>query len=262
MPVIRISDQTWERLKLHAKPLEDTAEDVVRRALDALEKPNEKSGLATTMPAPNSRPDGPRRKSPRGAKLPQREFRVPLLEVLLEKGGKANTKDIRELLEPKIAPRLSEADYQPVTSGDPRWWNAVCWERNDLVKEGLLRDNSERGVWELTQRGSEIARSNIPADASPTDTSLRTWRDDIESALDLVDNGEGATLKQIYDDVRKIRTAAGRSAPISLEDTVRRTLEDHCSDSENFRGTDVFYMPKGKGAGIWGLRRKRRSSSA
>ena len=35
-PVIRISDETWERLKSFARPLEDSADDVVRRALDAL----------------------------------------------------------------------------------------------------------------------------------------------------------------------------------------------------------------------------------
>jgi hypothetical protein len=37
MPVIRISQQTWERLKTYATPLEDTADDVVNIALDALE---------------------------------------------------------------------------------------------------------------------------------------------------------------------------------------------------------------------------------
>ena len=29
MPVIRISEKTWERLKSYARPLEDSADDVV-----------------------------------------------------------------------------------------------------------------------------------------------------------------------------------------------------------------------------------------
>jgi hypothetical protein len=37
MPVIRISQHTWERLKTYATPLEHTANDVVNIALDALE---------------------------------------------------------------------------------------------------------------------------------------------------------------------------------------------------------------------------------
>jgi Mrr N-terminal domain len=256
-PVLRVSDPTWERLKSHATPLEDTPEDVVRRALDALDLLKEKPELASPLPTQISAPGKPPQKSVAGPKLPQKEFRGPLLEVLLQKGGKATTREIRELLEPKMAPRLSEADYEPVTSGDPRWWNAVCWERNDLVKEFLLAGNSERGVWELTELGRNYAQS-IENNEGP-DASSTTWRDDIERALDVLDRGGGAGLHQIYEAVRKIRKTAGRSVPTSLEATVRRTLEDNCSNSENFRGIDVFYMPQGKGAGIWGLRRKRQS---
>ena len=152
MPVIRISDKTWARLKLYARPLEDSPDDIVQMALDALDAANGKAAARSAAPKAQSRRAG--------GKLPQREFRRPMLEILLEKGGKASTKVVRELLEPRMASRLSDADYVPVSSGDPRWWNAVCWERNDLVKEGLLRDDSERGVWELSPSGHrEIERS-------------------------------------------------------------------------------------------------------
>jgi hypothetical protein len=60
--------------------------------------------------------------------------------------------------ERKMASLLSEADYQPVSSGDERWWNAICWERADLVREGLFRDYSERGVWELSEKGKSLVR--------------------------------------------------------------------------------------------------------
>ena len=79
-----------------------------------------------------------------------------------------------------------------------------------------------------------------------------TWRDDVRSALQRL--GGKASLSQIYKETEVIRTAAGRSIPPSLEATVRRTLEDHSSDSENYRGQDLFCMPEGKGAGVWGLR--------
>src|SRR5262245_32023385 len=131
MPVIRISDATWERLKAYARPLEDSAEDVVRLALDALDEQNGRSTRAT-QPKPAEKTSAPRRKSS-GEKLPQKEFRGPLLDALRDKGGRASVKEIRELLEPRMAARLSSADYESVSSGDPRWWNAVCWERNDLV---------------------------------------------------------------------------------------------------------------------------------
>lgn len=151
MPVIRISDATWSRLQQHARPLEDTAEDVVRAALDALDKAK---GVKAKKPEPIKR-------RPRGNKLPQREFRLPLMEVLLELGGSAVVKDIREALAPKIKPRLSEDDFELVSTGDERWWNATCWERSDLVKEGLFRTDSPRGIWELSDEGRKHILANI-----------------------------------------------------------------------------------------------------
>lgn len=160
MPVIRISDATWERLKGYARPLEDSAEDVVRLALNALDAAKGKSPAFAKLEA-TTRTRAPKAQGRRrGGKLPQKEFRSPLLEVLMKQGGKASVKSIRELLEPKMASRLSDADYERVSSGDPRWWNAVCWERNDLVKEGLLRSDSERGVWELSSKAQELLSSS------------------------------------------------------------------------------------------------------
>jgi hypothetical protein len=149
MPTIRVSDATWERLKAHARPLEDRAEDVILRALDALDH---KSGLVTPE-EPKALPKPPAS----GKKLPQREFRLPLMKTLLELGGSADVSEIRKVMERKMAPLLSDADYQPVASGDPRWWNAICWERADLVREGLFLDHSQRGVWELSQKGKSLA---------------------------------------------------------------------------------------------------------
>jgi hypothetical protein len=79
-----------------------------------------------------------------------------------------------------------------------------------------------------------------------------TWRDDVRNALHCL--GGRASLYRIYREVEAIRSAAGRSVPPSLEATVRRTLEDHSSDSDNYRGQDIFCMPDGKGAGVWALR--------
>ena len=151
MPTIRVSDTNWQRLKSHARPLEDTADDVVGRALDALE------GKKGEAPQTNSNVTHlrivPKHIEKDGRKLPQRAFRMPLLLVLHELGGEAPAHKIRKAVEKKVASRLNPADYKKVTSGDARWWNAVCWERNSLVKEGYLRSDSERGIWALDEKG-------------------------------------------------------------------------------------------------------------
>lgn len=80
-----------------------------------------------------------------------------------------------------------------------------------------------------------------------------TWAHDLVSVLKVM--GGKARLERIYDAVEKLRRANGRSVPRTLEATVRRTLENHSSHSDNYLGgVDLFCMPEGKGAGVWALR--------
>ena len=159
MPVIRISQQTWDRLKTYATPLEDTADDVVSIALDALEAARRK-GLriarhSTAAPLPKRNSERPTR----GKRAPLKKFRAPLLETLYRLGGKAYSREIRKTIELLVAPMLGKADYELVSNDVPRWWNAICPVRNDLIRQGLFRNDSERGIWELSKQGFELMRA-------------------------------------------------------------------------------------------------------
>jgi hypothetical protein len=148
MPVIRISDATWQRLQLHARPFEHTPEDIVRMALDALE------GVIHASPKPAKKRTLKRTK---GDKLPQREFRAPLLIALLDLGGSAEVGRVKNAMLPLIKDQLQPGDFELVSTGEERWWNAACWERNDLRKAGLIKDGSPRGYWELSEAGKRQA---------------------------------------------------------------------------------------------------------
>lgn len=156
MPVVRISEQTMERLKKWAEPLVDTTESAFVKVLNAAEALDAKPGVTTTM-----KPEAVRRARHRKPehKLPEKEFRRPLLELLYEMGGKARVDELRPLLETRIAPRLRPGDYEPVSTGDPRWWNAACWARNGLKKDGHLLDDSPRGIWQLSDKGIRQAKA-------------------------------------------------------------------------------------------------------
>src|SRR5450759_4710686 len=108
----------------------------------------------------------------------------------------------------------------------------------------------KRDVRERAEIPTAPAISNENSAESVRDA---TWRDDVQTALERL--GGQASLHRIYREVELIRKPAGRSIPFSLEATIRRTLEDHSSDSENFRGADLFFMREGKGAGVWALRK-------
>ncbi|MEK7361286.1 MAG: hypothetical protein AAB133_04315, partial [Pseudomonadota bacterium] len=102
MPVIRISQNTWERLQRHARPFEDSPEDIISKALDVFEgRPEGKPKEGKRLTAPQVRKATPRND---GSKIPQREFWGPLLETLVELGGEARLTPIQDIMKKKMAP--------------------------------------------------------------------------------------------------------------------------------------------------------------
>ena len=162
MPVIRITQRTWERLKKHATPLVHTANDVVEMALEALDGQVRKRG--TRVHAREFRSAKKKSSRPKAATrpLPRKQFRASLLDALFRQGGRAYSREIREIMEQTLAPVLGDADYELVSNGQPRWWNSICSMRNQLIADGLLRDDSKRGIWELSKKGLRQMRHRAP----------------------------------------------------------------------------------------------------
>ncbi len=156
MPVIRITDATWDRLKRWAEPLEDSPEDAVRKVLAAAEE-HLKCRQPRLSGRENRITEKPPRKSGRlrkGLRTPNQTYRRPILEALHELGGRAYANDVLKVVEEKVKPLLNEFDLQKLHSGmDIRWRNAAQWVRYALVKEGLLKSDSPRGMWELSDKG-------------------------------------------------------------------------------------------------------------
>jgi restriction system protein len=70
--------------------------------------------------------------------------------------------DILTGIEQLMKSVLKPVDYEPLPSqpDSPRWRNTAQWERDTMVKEGLLKSNSPRGVWEITEAGRQaLAKS-------------------------------------------------------------------------------------------------------
>jgi hypothetical protein len=55
---------------------------------------------------------------------------------------------------------LRDVDYQPLASDPelPRWRNSAQWARNSMVQEGLLKNDSPRGIWEISDAGQRSVR--------------------------------------------------------------------------------------------------------
>ena len=177
MPVIRISAQTLGRLKQWAEPLTDTAESALVKVLDA-------AAHESSHGADRGAPDRDRSaaRPGRGDHLALEELRRPLMESIYEMGGSVRAGVLRPVLRERLSSHLTAADVEPVASGEERWWNAARWERHKLVEEGLLRSDSERGTWELSEKGASVVEAWLD----------RTAANFIDHLLALPDVGDDA----------------------------------------------------------------------
>lgn len=97
-----------------------------------------------------------------GMRTREPEFRLPILKVLDEKGGSASMKVVIDELEHRMKKVLKDVDYDPLPS-DPdtiRWRNTAQWSRQALVNEGLMKNNSPRGTWEISDKGRKYLEAN------------------------------------------------------------------------------------------------------
>lgn len=76
-----------------------------------------------------------------------------------------------------------------------------------------------------------------------------SWVQDIVQAM--TNLGGSARYRELYDELYRLR---GGEVPRSFEEVIRRTIQNHSSDSDGFRGTDLFYSVDGLGGEHWGLR--------
>lgn len=96
---------------------------------------------------------------------PYTDYWVPILEVLHSLGGKGHVEEIL----PKVKDYMEEKkllgpdDYKDVPSGsEERWRNTARWQRKAMVDRGLLRSDSPRGIWEITQEGRAWLQKRNP----------------------------------------------------------------------------------------------------
>jgi len=81
----------------------------------------------------------------------QNELEPILIDVLQRFSGSASKKAIEAEIERRLQNEFNPADLEKVGEGIPRWKKNVQWIRFDLVERGIMRKDSQRGVWELNE---------------------------------------------------------------------------------------------------------------
>ena len=156
MPTIRIDDEVWRALQDQAAPFVDTPNAVLRRVL-GLDKADRTVPPKATMT--HSTHGGIGDEGER-----ETIYRLPILQALVELGGQGEVRNVLrrvgEELEGKAA--LKPFLREDLPSGQSvRWENRAQWERLHMVEAGLLKRNSLRGVWEITDLGREYLKQRL-----------------------------------------------------------------------------------------------------
>lgn len=103
--------------------------------------------------AENKTPDAKARA--KRSKLPKTEKQVLREQITLalkQLGGKAKVSHVIEEMTRQLDGKLLPGDlvWREATN-EPAWQNNAKWERYQMVQDGLLRGDSPRGVWELSE---------------------------------------------------------------------------------------------------------------
>ncbi len=70
-------------------------------------------------------------------------------------GGSARMNEVLDRVGQLMKGVLKDVDREPLASDSdmPRWRNAAQWARWTMVKDGLLKPDSPKGTWEITDAG-------------------------------------------------------------------------------------------------------------
>jgi hypothetical protein len=152
MQPIELSDHTYRRLLQHVESFGDTPESVIERLLDTAENPP--SGQ-TDKPKTASRPAD-------GDLLPESQYWLPILQILVEHDGKAKGRDVIAALENRLGSRFTARDRDRLGMGEVRWKNRARFARLRMKELGLVSSDSQRGVWEITEEGRRYLNQRPP----------------------------------------------------------------------------------------------------
>ena len=92
--------------------------------------------------------------------LPRTRYALPILKALNQLGGSAATSEVLKVVRQLMKDELKPIDLSSRPAGHLYWENRIHDMRRELINRGLMRPNSLRGIWEISNAGREHLRNN------------------------------------------------------------------------------------------------------
>jgi hypothetical protein len=104
--------------------------------------------IESANPVVNTPPLRPARR------VTRQEMIRDIISYLKSRGGLSPKIDVEDALFEKLKDAFQDPFYlEPVGGGVPRWKKNLQFARNAARETGLIKEASERGIWELTEKG-------------------------------------------------------------------------------------------------------------
>ncbi len=81
---------------------------------------------------------------------PQSSYKPLIVKCLKSKGGSAHVSEVLKWIKEYMQGKFLSGDFQQRSAGNIVWEHNVHWARQHLVNDGILRDDSPRGYWQLS----------------------------------------------------------------------------------------------------------------
>ena len=110
-------------------------------------------------------------RKPKGEVTPQSAFERPILEVLVEMGGRGKAKAVIDRVGERMTKILKPKDFEYHQGSDRqiRWRNSAMWARNIMANnDGRMKKDSTYGYWEISSKGRAWLRPAGSPKATPS----------------------------------------------------------------------------------------------
>jgi hypothetical protein len=126
----------------------DHAEDSLRFIALQLKQMLSDIGFSITSPHDRRKSHSRRSNEPKTDQAILREY---IIKGLKAHGGSARVREVLDWMEQELDDKLTPRDKQFRKSGRMVWKNNACWERFQMAQEGILKNDSPQGIWELSK---------------------------------------------------------------------------------------------------------------
>lgn len=147
---IGVDDEVMAKVQAQAKPFVDSPNDALRRLVGL--GPTSETSCALR---PSTQPPKRSYRATTGELLPLDEYLLPILRAVFQAGGSAWRAEVKKAVEADLSDRLTVLDRARMQHGAIRWENRLGFARLRLTERRHLRSDSQRGLWELTDAGTE-----------------------------------------------------------------------------------------------------------